>query len=134
MEITVTIHESRQPIAIMKLKGEINAATYMEVVNKAQELFDNPARHLIIDLSEVSTVSSSGLVGLHKIALVYSGTPQEMDTDTQNPRPDFTHSSDARKFVKLLAPTPEVDEALRMAGLRLFFKIYTDLDSAIQSF
>ncbi|MEP6894307.1 MAG: STAS domain-containing protein [Chloroflexota bacterium] len=134
MEITVTIHESSQPIAIMKLKGEINAATYMEVVNKAQELFDNPARHLIIDLSEVSTVSSSGLVGLHKIALVYSGTPQEMDTDTQSPRPDFTHSSDARKFVKLLAPTPEVDEALRMAGLRLFFKIYTDLDSAIQSF
>ena len=134
MEITVTIHESSQPIAIMKLKGEINAATYMEVVNKAQELFDKPARHLIIDLSEVSTVSSSGLVGLHKIALVYSGTPQEMDTDTQNLRPDFTHSSDARKFVKLLAPTPEVDEALRMAGLRLFFKIYTDLDSAIQSF
>ena len=134
MEITVTIHESSQPIAIMKLKGEINAATYMEVVNKAQELFDNPARHLIIDLSEVSTVSSSGLVGLHKIALVYSGTPQEMDTDTQHPRPDFTHSSDARKFVKLLNPTPEVEEALKMAGLRLFFKIYKDLDSAIQSF
>jgi len=134
MEITVAIHQADQPVAIMKLKGEINAATYMDVVNKAQELFDNPARHLIIDLSEVSSVSTAGLVGLHKIALVYSGTPQEMDTDTQHPRPDFTHSSDARKFVKLLNPTPEVDEALKMAGLRLFFKTYNDLDSAIQSF
>jgi anti-anti-sigma regulatory factor len=134
MEITVTIHQADQPIAIMKLNGEINASTYMEVVNKAQELFDNPARHLIIDLSEVSTVSSSGLVGLHKIALVYSGVPQEMNTDTQHPRPDFTHSSDARKFVKLLNPTPEVEAALRLAGLRLFFKIYNDLDSAVQSF
>ena len=134
MEITVTIHESSQPIAIMKLKGEINAATYMDVVNKAQELFDNPARHLIIDLSEISSVSSSGLVGLHKIALVYSGVQQEMNTATQNPRPDFTHSGDARKFVKLLNPQPAVDEALRLAGLRLFFKVYNNLEKAIQSF
>jgi anti-anti-sigma regulatory factor len=132
MEITVTIHQAEHPIAIMKLKGEISAASYMEVVNKAQELFGNPARYLIIDLSEVTTVSSAGLVGLHKIALVYSGVPQQVDKDDS--RPDFTHNSNARKFVKLLNPKPEVDDALRTAGLKLFFKVYTDLESALQSF
>ena len=133
MDITVSIHSAEHPIAIMKLNGEINAATYMEVVDKAQELFGNPARYLIIDLSGVSTVSSAGLVGLHKIALVYSGDPN-MQVDKDESRPDFTHSSDARKFVKLLNPKPEVDEALKMAGLRLFFKVYNDLESAIRSF
>ena len=133
MEITVSIHPAEHPIAIMKLNGEINAATYMEVVNKAQELFDNPARYLIIDLSGVTTVSSAGLVGLHKIALVYSGDPN-MQVEKDESRPDFTHTSDARKFVKLLNPKPEVDESLKMAGLRLFFKVYNDLESAIGSF
>jgi anti-anti-sigma regulatory factor len=130
MEITVTMHQAEQPIAIMKLKGEINAATYMSIVNKAQELFNNPARNLIIDLSEVSTVSSAGLVGLHKIALIYSGEPHSI----KEYNPDATHSSNARKFVKLLNPQPEVDTALMNAGLKLFFKVYTDLESTIQSF
>ena len=134
MEITVSIHQAKYPIAIMQLKGEISAATYMEVVNKAQELFDNPARHLIIDLSGVSTVSSAGLVGLHKIALVYSGVPQQIEADKDEIRPDFTHSGDARKFVKLLSPQPAVEEALKMAGLKLFFKVYNDLESALRSF
>ena len=130
MEITFTIHPAEHPIAIMKLKGEISAASYMEVVNKAQELFGNPARNLIIDLSEVSSVSSAGLVGLHKIALVYSGVTQH----AEEVRPDFTHSGDARKFVKLLNPQPAVDDALKNAGLKLFFKVYTDLEKALQSF
>ena len=132
MEISVSIHQAEHPIAIMQLKGEISASNYMEVVNKAQELFNNPARYLIIDLSGISSVSSAGLVGLHKIALVYSGVPQQVDDDDS--RPDFTHNSSARKFVKLLNPQPAVDDALRNAGLKLFFKVHTDLESAIQSF
>src|SRR5678816_3813713 len=118
MEITVSIHQAEHPIAIMQIKGEISAATYMDVVNKAQELFNNPARHLIIDLSEVSSVSSTGLVALHKIALVYSGVPQQVEADEDEIRPDFTHSSNARKFVKLLSPQPAVDAELQKAGLK----------------
>jgi anti-anti-sigma regulatory factor len=117
----------------MQIKGEISAASYMEVVNKAQEIFNNPARNLIIDLSEVPAISSAGLVGLHKIALVYSGDPH-MQVDKDDSRPDFTHNSSARKFVKLLSPQPAVDAELMKAGMKLFFKVYTDLESAIQSF
>ena len=136
MEITVTIHQAAYPIAIMQIKGEINASNFLEIVNKAQELFGNPVRHMIIDLSEVSSISSTGLVALHKIALVYSGVPQEMDTEaaTKDMRPDFTHSSNARKYVKLLNPQPEVDKALEKAGMKLFFKVFKDLESALQSF
>jgi len=134
MEISTTIHQADQPIAIMQLNGDINASNFMEVVNKAQELYDNPARNLIIDLSEVSSVSTTGLVALHKIALVYSGVPQQVEADKDEIRPDFTHSSNARKFVKLLNPQPAVDEALLKAGLKLFFKVYKDLESALQSF
>ena len=134
MEIKVSIHQSDHPIAIMQLTGAIDASNFMEVVNKAQELFDNPARNLILDLSEVPSISSTGQVALHKIALVYSGVPQQVEADKDEIRPDFTHSSNARKYVKLLNPQPAVDDELRKAGLKLFFKVFTDLESAIQSF
>lgn len=133
MELIVNIHQSEgQPIAVMKLSGDINASNFMEIVNKAQELYGNPARNLILDLTEVTSVSTTGLVALHKIALLYSGVPQNVEAD--DTRPDFTHSSNARKFVKLLSPQPEVDQALEKAGMKLFFKVYKDFDEALLSF
>lgn len=131
MEINVTFHQGKEPIAIMKLKGDINASNFVQVSDKAQELYMNPARNLIIDLSEVPGISSTGLAAIHKIALLYSGVPQKVE---ENVNPDFTHSSNARKHVKLLNPQPEVDKTLEAAGLKLFFKIFKDLESALASF
>jgi anti-anti-sigma regulatory factor len=131
MEITVSTEQAKELIAIMKLKGDINASNFMEVVDKAQEIYNNPARNLIIDLGGVTNISSAGQVAIHKIALLYSGVDQDVD---ENENPDFTHSSNARKYVKLLNPQPEVDKTLEKAGLKLFFKTYTDLESAVKSF
>lgn len=133
MEISISIEQGKEkePIAVMKLKGGIDATNFMEVVDKAQELYKNPARNLIIDLSEVPSISSTGQVAIHKIALIYSGVPQRVEVDEN---PDFTHSSQARKHVKLLSPQPAVDETLTKAGLKLFFKVFSDLESALKSF
>jgi anti-anti-sigma regulatory factor len=115
----------------MRLKGALDASNFLEVVDKAQEIYKNPARNLLIDLSEVPYISSAGLVAIHKIALLYSGVSQEVE---ENTRPDFTHSSTARKHVKLLSPQPAVGQILDTAGLKLFFKVFNDLDSALKSF
>lgn len=132
MQIDVTLHENgSEPIAIMRLIGEIDASNFIQISDKAQELYMNPARRLIIDLSEVPGISSTGLAAIHKIALVYSGVPHRIQ---ENVNPDFTHSSNARKYVRLVNPQPGVDKALESAGLKLFFKVFKDLDSALASF
>jgi anti-anti-sigma regulatory factor len=128
MNITVSIEQRREPIAVMHLEGDIDASNFVQVVDKARELYQNPAPNLVIDLSEVSSISTTGLVAIHKIALLYSGVPEE------KAHPDLTHSSQARKRVKLLNPQPAVDEALSTAGLKLFFKVFHDLESALHSF
>ncbi|RPJ29618.1 MAG: anti-sigma factor antagonist [Chloroflexi bacterium] len=128
MNITVSIHQAREPVAVMRLQGDIDASNFVQVVDKAREIYRNPARNLIMDLSEVSSISTTGLVAIHKIALLYSGVPEE------KAHPDLTHSSTARKHVKLLNPQPAVDEALTTAGLKLFFKVFHDLESALNSF
>jgi anti-anti-sigma regulatory factor len=131
MEIDVSIHQAQEPVAVMHIRGEINATNFVLMSDKAYEIYQHPARNLIIDLSEVPGISSTGIAALHKIALLYSGVPQNVQ---QGANPDFTHSSNARKRVKLLNPQPEVEKSLETAGLKLFFKIFRDLDSALASF
>jgi anti-anti-sigma factor len=131
MEINVSYHQGKEAIAIMQLKGDIDASNFVQVTDKARELYMNPARNLVIDLSEVPSISSTGLAAIHQIALLYSGVPQKVQ---EGANPDFTHSSNARKFVKLLNPQPDVEKTLETAGLKLFFKVYKDLDTVLASF
>jgi anti-anti-sigma factor len=128
MEITVTLQQAAEPIAVMQLQGSIDASNFVQIVDKAQEIYQNPARHLILDLSGVPSISSTGLAAIHQVALLFSGLPGQLK------HPDMTHSSTARKHVKLLSPQPDVDKALETAGLKLFFKVFHDLDSALKSF
>jgi anti-anti-sigma regulatory factor len=128
MNIAITLQQAREPVALMHLQGDINASNFVEIVDKAREIYENPARNLIIDLSDVPSISSTGLAAIHKIALLYSGVPEE------KAHPDLTHSSLARKHVKLLSPQPDVEKALAEAGLKLFFRIFHDLESALNSF
>jgi|ERR671923_2064736 anti-anti-sigma regulatory factor len=128
MEITVDLKEAREPVAVMHLRGGIDASNFVQIVDKAQEIYQNPARNLILDLSEVPSISSTGLAAIHKIALVYSGVPDQIK------HPDLTHNSNARKHVKLLSPQPDVEKELETAGLNLFFKVFHDLESALKSF
>lgn len=130
MEINIAIEQAGEPVAIMKLSGDINASNFMELVDRASETYNNPARYLFIDLSEVPSISSTGMVALHKIALIYSGVSQDVE---EGENPDFTHSNKARKFVKLVNPQPEVDQSLAKAGMKLFFKFYNDVDGALNS-
>jgi hypothetical protein len=48
--------------------------------------------------------------------------------------PDLTHNSNARKHVKLLSPQPDVERELETAGLKPFFKVFHDLETALKSF
>ena len=128
MNITVSIQQAREPVAVMRLQGNIDASNFVQVVDKAREIYQNPARNLVIDLSEVPSISTTGLVAIHKIALLYSGVPEKLA------HPDLTHNSAARKYVKLLSPQPAVEKALETAGLKLFFKVFYDLESALNSF
>jgi anti-anti-sigma regulatory factor len=130
VEIDISIEQAGEPVAVMRLTGAINASNFMEIVDKAGKTYKNPARYLFIDLSDVPSISSTGMVAIHKIALIYSGVPQKVEEDEN---PDFTHSQEARKYVKLISPQPEVDEELKKAGMKLFFKFFDDVESALKT-
>jgi anti-anti-sigma factor len=136
MQINVSTQQGRVPITILQLNGNLDASNYTEPIQKAQELFAGGARDIVIDLSNVPHISSAGLMAIHTIALIFSGVQA---TGTQSGRPSFRavdpkRDQTVREHVKLLNPQPQVDQVLDMVGLKLFFPIFSDLDSAVKSF
>ena len=136
MQINLSKHEGNVPVTIMHLSGELAAASYAEVISKAQETYDEGTRDLLIDLTEVPYVSSAGLMSLHTIALIMSGQAVQ---PKEGGRPTFRsvnskNESVVRQHLKLFNPQGAVQQVLEMVGLAQFLDIHTDLDTAVQSF
>ena len=67
METTVHLQQANEPVAVMRLQSSIDASNFVQIVDKAQEIYQNPVRNLILDLSEVPSVSSTGVATIHKM-------------------------------------------------------------------
>ena len=136
MQISFSTQQGNVPVAVMQLVGDIDASTYTDVINKAQEAYDNGARDLLIDLSKVPYVSSAGLMSLHTVVKIFAGhSVQPKDGG----RPSFRainkdQDGPMRAHVKLFSPQPAVEQVLEMVGLKFFFETHTDLATAVKSF
>jgi anti-anti-sigma regulatory factor len=136
--MTITINQAQRevPVTILGIQGDLDASNYQEVIDSATQAYEAGARDILIDMSEIKFMSSSGIVALHSIALLTRG--EEL------PDPEYgweafrtldrDRGSGIQEHVKLLNPQPQVDRSLELTGLKEFFEIYTDLDTALASF
>ena len=136
MQISFSKQQGRISVTIMQLTGDLDASNYIEVITKAQEVYDGGVRDLLIDLNKVPYVSSAGLMSLHTIVLMFAG---QLLKSKETGRPSFRYINPQRdstglQHVKLLSPQPGVEQVLDVVGLKQFFDIYTDLGTAVQSF
>lgn len=136
MEISVSQKQGNVPITVIKLDGQLDGQNYQELITKARELFSAGARDFVLDLSDLTYISSAGLVALHSVALLVKG---EELPDTEQGWSAYrsmgrTSASGVQSHLKLLNPTEEVRNVLDMVGFGSVFQVYTDLDEAVQSF
>ena len=123
-------------LAVLDLNGELDASNYLDVIEHVRRLYKAGTRQLVIDLSDVSFLSSSGLVALHSAALVMRGE--------EPPSPDLGWSafhaiaSDVEEGFEtcctLANPQGRVRKSLEMTGFSSFLRIYDDVDSAVGAF
>ncbi|GAB4499231.1 MAG: hypothetical protein OHK003_14320 [Anaerolineales bacterium] len=129
-------HSKQGNVTVLHLMGDVDSSNYTEIIIKAQELYDDGTRNLLLDLSKVPYVSSAGLMAFHTIARIFAGHSIQ---GGESGRPTFRainpkDDASARECFKLLNPQPAVEQVLDVIGLKQFFEIYTDLDTAVQSF
>ena len=136
MEITVSKQQGRVPITVIQPHGDVDASNYVELINKARELFNGGSKDFLVDLSDVPFMSSAGLVALHSIAMFLRGEPPI------NPQSgwaalksmDRSRGSGIQTHIKLLNSQTMVGETLDKAGFTQFFEVFSDLKKAVASF
>jgi anti-anti-sigma factor len=136
MEITVSQEQGRISISVIKVTGHLDGQTYESLISKAREVVESGTRNILLDLTDLTYISSAGLVSLHTIALMTRG--EEL--------PDLEHGWSAlksmdrsrdgglQKNLKLLNPRPEITSVLDMVGFSTFFESFSDRQKAIDSF
>ncbi len=132
MEVAVSQEQGRVPVTVLHVKGDINAATADQFQAEAQRIQRSGAPDMLIDLTEVSVLSSAGLRVLHNLFNQLRGdSPDESDEAMRRGLKDGTFKS---AHLKLLNPNKNIREALRIAGFDMFLEIYVDLREAVASF
>ena len=132
MEIREWQEVGRVPVTVFHLKGELNVSTYEMLQEQARAAHANGARDLILDLSEITYVSSAGIRALQSVFNQFRGaTPAESDEAMRKGLSDGTFRS---PHVKLVNPLPRVVEVLKIAGIDMFLEIHPALPQALASF
>ena len=132
MEVTVTQENGRVPVTVIQVAGKTDSASANEFETKVMEVIDAGARHLVLDLSEVPYMSSAGLRVLQQVFdKLRSLSSDESNKEVYRQINDGSYKS---PNLKLINPTKEVMEVLKMSGFDMLISIEKDLKTAVASF
>lgn len=135
MNITLSKAVGRVPVTIVRVEGQLDGQSYLTLIEKAKELYLAGARDFLLDLEDLTYISSAGLVALHSIALLTRGE-QLPDTEAgwSAYRSMKSSMASVQEHIKLLNPRPEIKSVLEMVGFNRVFALFTDMDEAVKSF
>jgi anti-anti-sigma factor len=133
LQTTVERVEARVPVTIVALDGELDASTYEHLIDDVRGLYQGGARKVVLDLSGLTYMASSGLIALHSIVQVMHG---EQPPDLEGGWSAFHALGNAveggrQEDVLLAGAQPAVTRVLERTGLDQLFSSYPDRASAI---
>jgi len=136
MEIIISQSQDSSPVTIMKLQGALDGSSYQHFIDEAQKLYVAGTRNLLLDMSELTFLSSAGLAGLHRIARVFNGEDHTTIEEGWSAIHAMGKERDSgfQKYVKLLNPSEKILDVLDTVGFKTFFEIFTGTDAALASF
>jgi len=119
LQIDVSTEQGTVPVTVMHLIGHIGGHNYQQIQARAEKAYEDGARDLILDLTQVTFMSSAGVRAMHAIYTMLEGsTPAQ---------PKSNH-------LKLLNPPDDIRRLIKTIGFSDLFDIYTDLEEAVASF
>jgi anti-anti-sigma factor len=136
MEITVSKEQGRVPVTVLRVAGQLDGQSYQQLIDRARDEYQAGAHTMILDLDDLTYISSAGLVALHMIAKLLRGESLPDDENGWNTLKSMDRDQDGgvQGNLKLLNPRPEVNSVLEMVGFSAFFEMFTDRQKAINSF
>jgi anti-anti-sigma regulatory factor len=136
MEIAISQEQGRVAVSVIRIAGHLDGQTYQDLIAKAREAMKAGIKNILLDLSDLTYISSAGLVSLHTIALMTRGEePPDPEQGWSTLKSmDSARDGGLQKHLKLLNPRPEITNVLEMVGFSEFFEVFTDKQKAVDSF
>ncbi|PKN91436.1 MAG: hypothetical protein CVU44_18940 [Chloroflexi bacterium HGW-Chloroflexi-6] len=134
MDLTLT--ENSETLVTLHIKGKLDGSNYETLIDEAQKLYDSGRRNLLLDMSELSFISSAGISALHRAALIFRGEKQTSHEEgwASYRAIDRDRGSGKQEHIKLFGLSERVQQTLETVGFTGLFEIFTNLDAAIASF
>jgi anti-anti-sigma regulatory factor len=132
MEIIVSEEQVRVPVTIFQVKGELTAETEGQLLEQAQDAYQAGMRDLLLDLGDVTFLSSAGLRAIHQIfVLLLEDSPEAGEEAVRAGIRKGTYRS---PHLKLLNPSSDVYQVLKTTGFDMFLDVYTKRRKALAAF
>jgi anti-anti-sigma regulatory factor len=130
MEIAISQEQARVPVTVIRVVGPI--ISERELVEQARLAYENGARDILLDLTDVPYISSQGLRALHQMyTMLRTDAPNESDEAVRQGIRAGTFSS---PHLKLLNPSEKVAEVLHITGYDMFLESFHDRRTALAAF
>jgi anti-anti-sigma factor len=115
--VTVYQVQGRIPVTVLELHDRINMGNISELDQAAREAFTAGAHDMLIDMSKVPSLTSAGIRAILIIHKMLA-----------------TSGMDQASHLKLVSPTPYVQDVLQVAGLLDYLEVFASLEEAVASF
>lgn len=128
LTINKTQAQGKIPVTVLHLKGQLDGSTENQLMEQARQVHEEGSNNLLLDLSELSMLTSAGLRAIQNIFRLF--TPQQ-DKELIRRHGEEPYKS---PYFKLVCPNPEIYYILNISGFLQNLLIYNDMDEAVHSF
>ena len=106
------------PVTVFHLRGWLDAQSEGQLLEAARTTYDGGARYLLIDMSELDTLTSAGMRALQKVYQIF--TPKDKQFKVAH--------------LKLSSAPPQIYNVLGITGFLQNIPMYESTQAALETF
>ncbi len=137
LQTTVEQVEGPVPVTVIALDGELDGSTYEGVIDAVRQVYQSGGRRLLLDLTGLQFISSSGLVAMHSSMRMMRGeAPPDPEQGWEALRAIRSEVEDGtiQTNLRLCGTQVAVQKVLDRTGLGPLIPSYPDRASALAAF
>lgn len=138
MNLTSEKASNNSSITIIRCAGDLDAASYLSLIDFAKKQVEAGAQNLLLDLTELRFMASSGLVAMYSLLMLLRGgtppNPEEGWNAIHAVSREVEQAAGFDPHLKVLNPQPRVAKTLAMTGFDKIVQAFTDEGVALSAF
>ena len=129
----ITTDRPSLDLAVIGLTGELDGSNFERVIESGRAARDGGAKRIVLDLSGLTYMGSSGLVAIHSNSLLLRGQEPTSPEDGWQALHDLAGAANEGldDALTLAGPPPSVERVLDRSGMLGLFPVHQDRAAAV---